>query len=257
VNYFLTETVRWPDAYRLSLYRVKSEKYLNIVLEYMPNNLSRYNFESRKKISSYLPKQDPANMEAEIPADVLEKIALATKVRDLTIKKMMYSFFDGIAHLHSKGIAHRDLKPDNILVDPEGVTSPVGEPSLKICDLGSAKQLKNHNHIFSELTTAQQLPTGSVTYIATRYYRAPELLYGNDYYGTEIDLWAAGCVLSELYTLGNHQHLLGGPKKKPVKGCKKPEEQTYNYSSFTLFKGQSNMHQLALVLAAKGNPSPS
>lgn len=43
------------------------------------------------------------------------------------------------------------------------------------------------------------MPKGSVTYISTRYYRAPELLFGNQYYGVEIDLWAAGCVLAELY----------------------------------------------------------
>jgi serine/threonine protein kinase len=51
-------------------------------------------------------------------------------------------------------------------------------------------------------TTGQ---TGSVTYISTRYYRAPELLYGNPYYGTEIDLWAAGCVMAELFCFKHDQ----------------------------------------------------
>lgn len=51
-----------------------------------------------------------------------------------------------------------------------------------------------------------------MTYIATRYYRAPELLYGNAYYGIEIDLWAAGCLLAELYTVGNHQHIFIKPE---------------------------------------------
>lgn len=49
------------------------------------------------------------------------------------------------------------------------------------------------------------MPRGSVTYISTRYYRSPELLYGNSYYGIEIDLWAAGCVLAELFTTGSHK----------------------------------------------------
>ena len=130
------------------------------------------------------------------------------------IKKLSYQFFEGLAFLHSKGVAHRDIKPDNILVDADGVLNEQGEPTLKICDFGSAKQLDNHNWAFNKgsnndisITFGESLPRGSVTYISTRYYRSPELLYGNAYYGIEIDLWAAGCVLAELFTRGNHKSI--------------------------------------------------
>ena len=126
------------------------------------------------------------------------------------IRKLCYQFFEGLAFLHSKGIAHRDIKPDNILVDADGVLNIQKEPTLKICDFGSAKQLDNHNWVFNQrkvISMGDVLPRGSVTYISTRYYRAPELLYSNAYYGIEIDLWAAGCVIAELFTKGNHKNI--------------------------------------------------
>ena len=105
--------------------------------------------------------------------------------------------------MHRQGIAHRDIKPDNILVDAEGQYNE-GQPTLKICDFGSAKLLESHNRPLERLLPGEAPPRGSVTYISTRYYRAPELLYGNAYYGVEIDRWSAGCVLAELFSTGNH-----------------------------------------------------
>jgi serine/threonine protein kinase len=148
------------------------------------------------------------------------------------IKSFAHNMFKGLSVLHAKGVAHRDIKPENILIDPETSTS-------KICDFGSAKQLGNHNYGFK--TQEAKCVTGSVTYISTRYYRAPELLYGNPYYGTEIDLWAAGCVLAELFS-HKHDHVEELPEV--VSGA-----------SFVLFRGQSNAHQLALIINAKGSPT--
>jgi glycogen synthase kinase 3 beta len=63
-----------------------------------------------------------------------------------------------IAYIHAKGICHRDIKPQNILVDTSNHV-------LKMCDFGSAKQL-----VAGE---------DNVSYICSRYYRAPELIFGN------------------------------------------------------------------------------
>lgn len=91
-----------------------------------------------------------------------------------------YQIGDGLHYLHSLGIAHRDIKPRNLLLRPECKT-------VQICDLGSACHLSQG----SPLTT----------YICSRFYRAPELLLASYTYTTAIDLWSLGCVLAEMALL--------------------------------------------------------
>ena len=88
-----------------------------------------------------------------------------------------YQICKGVAHLHANNIMHRDIKPLNLLVDP---TCHI----LKICDFGSSKKYQNDEN--------------SVTYMTSRYYRAPELMMGNKKYTKSIDIWSAGCVIAEL-----------------------------------------------------------
>lgn len=77
----------------------------------------------------------------------------------------MYQLFRSLAYIHSLGICHRDIKPQNLLLDPEtGV--------LKLCDFGSAKHLVKGEP--------------NVSYICSRYYRAPELIFGAIDYTTKI-----------------------------------------------------------------------
>lgn len=79
--------------------------------------------------------------------------------------------------MHALGICHRDIKPQNLLVDSSN-------HALKVCDFGSAKRL-----IKGEV---------NVSYICSRYYRAPELIFGATEYNNSIDVWSVGCVMAEL-----------------------------------------------------------
>ncbi|XP_063217701.1 glycogen synthase kinase-3 beta-like isoform X1 [Bacillus rossius redtenbacheri] len=155
----------------------KDEVYLNLVLEYIP--------ETVYKVARHYSKSKQT-----IPISF--------------IKLYMYQLFRSLAYIHFLGICHRDIKPQNLLLDPEtGV--------LKLCDFGSAKHLVKGEP--------------NVSYICSRYYRAPELIFGAIDYTTKIDVWSAGCVLAEL--------LLGQP----------------------IFPGDSGVDQLVEIIKVLGTPT--
>ncbi|CEG65744.1 Putative CMGC/GSK protein kinase [Rhizopus microsporus] len=122
----------------------------------------------------------------------------------LIVKLYMYQLFRSLAYSHTLGVCHRDIKPQNLLVHP--IT---GE--LKLCDFGSAKVLVEGGT--------------NVAYICSRYYRAPELIFGACHYTYSIDIWSAGCVMGEL--------LLGQP----------------------LFPGESGIDQLVEIIKVLGTPT--
>ena len=103
------------------------------------------------------------------------------KFNPLLIKLFSYQIFAGLKYLHSKGIVHRDIKPENMLIST--VTG-----RLKICDFGSAKKIRSGEK--------------SISYIASRFYRAPELILGCEIYNGAVDIWAAGCVIAEMMRMG-------------------------------------------------------
>ncbi|KAM3719252.1 putative serine/threonine-protein kinase [Dirofilaria immitis] len=97
----------------------------------------------------------------------------------LDAKLYAFQMFSAIDYVNALGIAHRDVKPANMIVDDE-------KGILKLADFGNAKMLRK-----SEENTPYQV---------TRYYRAPELIFGSTKYSTAVDIWACGCVLSEFVT---------------------------------------------------------
>ncbi|KAI8332616.1 protein serine/threonine kinase [Chlamydoabsidia padenii] len=96
---------------------------------------------------------------------------------ELTIKQMMYQLLKGIAFCHEHRVLHRDLKPQNLLINKKG--------ELKLGDFGLAR--------------AFGIPVRSYSRdVVTLWYRAPDVLMGSKQYSTSIDLWSAGCIFAEM-----------------------------------------------------------
>ena len=132
--------------------------YLNLVLEYVPETV-------------YRASRHYAKLKQPMPM--------------LQIKLYMYQLLRSLMYIHSVGICHRDIKPQNLLLNPStGV--------LKLCDFGSAKIL-----VAGE---------PNVSYICSRYYRAPELIFGATNYTTNIGKLPRGirCVRNTQYFRCRH-----------------------------------------------------
>ena len=99
------------------------------------------------------------------------------------VRRYTWQLVKAVAWCHRHDIVHRDIKPENLLVGSDDTRSD----ALKLCDFGFARQLKRHK--------ANEPLTD---YVATRWYRAPELLLGSASYGLEVDQWAVGCIMGEL-----------------------------------------------------------
>jgi serine/threonine protein kinase len=93
-----------------------------------------------------------------------------------------------LKYLKSARVIHRDLKPDNILVNPDC--------SIRVCDFGLARGIK-HDSDSGDVDFAQDMLT---VYVVTRWYRAPEVLCSAGKYSHSIDLWAVGCILAEMFS---------------------------------------------------------
>lgn len=153
------------------------ELYLNLVLVYIPKNL----FEV---CASFIKKKQSMPLQH--------------------VKLYIYQICRSLSYIHSLGICHRDIKPQNVLINPT-------THELKLCDFGSAKILVEGE--------------SNVSYICSRYYRAPELLFGATEYTGSIDTWSTGCVFAEL--------LLSQP----------------------IFAGESTIDQLVEIIKVLGTPT--
>lgn len=124
------------------------------------------------------------------------------------VKFFLYQIMRGLKYIHSASVLHRDLKPSNLLINQNC--------ELKIGDFGMARGLSVESEEHSSFMTE---------YVATRWYRAPELMLSINEYTSAIDIWSAGCIFAEM--LGRR----------------------------LLFPGKNYVNQLQLILSVVGTPS--
>uniref|UniRef100_A0A671KH75 Mitogen-activated protein kinase n=1 Tax=Sinocyclocheilus anshuiensis TaxID=1608454 RepID=A0A671KH75_9TELE len=120
----------------------------------------------------------------------------------------LYQLLRGLKYIHSANVIHRDLKPSNLLVNENC--------ELKIGDFGMARGLS--------VAHSEESRSFMTEYVATRWYRAPELMLSLHHYSLAIDLWSVGCIFGEM--LGRRQ----------------------------MFPGKNYVHQLQLILSVLGTP---
>ncbi len=161
-----------------------------------------------------LPPDDPTQFQdVYIVLDLMESdlhhiIHSVQPLSEDHIQFFLYQILRGVKYIHSANILHRDLKPSNLLINRNC--------ELKIGDFGMARGLSS---------SPEEHSTFMTEYVATRWYRAPELMVSFSEYTFAIDMWSVGCIVAEM--IARRQ----------------------------LFPGMNYLHQLQLILAVVGTPS--
>ena len=107
-------------------------------------------------------------------------------LQDVHKQYILYQILKALKYMHSGELIHRDMKPSNILLN--------SDCSAKLCDFGLARSVAT-----LELAKVETGTNPAMTdYVATRWYRAPELLMGSTHYTKGVDIWAVGCILGEM-----------------------------------------------------------
>lgn len=139
----------------------------------------------------------------------LHAVIRANILEDVHKKFIVYQVLKALKYIHSAGLLHRDIKPSNLLLN--------SDCHVKLCDFGLCRSVADINSRPQNLVLTD--------YVATRWYRSPEVLLGSTKYTKGVDLWAVGCILGEMI-------------------CNRP-----------LLPGTSTMNQIERILEVSGKPS--
>jgi len=149
-------------------------------------------------------------METDLHAAIRANI-----LQDIHKQYILWQTLKALKYMHSAQLLHRDMKPSNLLLNSDCL--------MKVADFGLARSLRERDD--EGLGGDQPDPVILTDYVATRWYRAPEILLGATNYGFGVDMWSVGCILGEM--------LHGKP----------------------IFPGQSTMNQLEKIMEITGMPS--
>ena len=152
----------------------------------------------------------------------MHRVIRTQELSDDHCQYFIYQTLRALKAMHSANVLHRDLKPSNLLLN--------ANCDLKVCDFGLARSAASTEDNSGFMTE----------YVATRWYRAPEIMLTFKEYTKAIDIWSVGCILAEM---------LSGKPLFPGKDCRptRPANNTF----LTLL----DHHQLTLILDVLGTPT--
>ncbi|XP_065364641.1 extracellular signal-regulated kinase 7 [Calliphora vicina] len=125
-------------------------------------------------------------------SDLHNIIKRGTILKDIHKRYVMYQLINAINYIHSGNVIHRDLKPSNVLID--------SKCRCKLADFGLARSVANRALSGDNTDMGSDKPAELLLtdYVATRWYRAPEILVASKRYTKGIDMWSLGCILAEM-----------------------------------------------------------